>query len=61
MTYFAPLAFVAIIGSLGVALYFMLRGGGDDATDAEGKPKPNPWCVRSPCVSDCPSCCSCAF
>ena len=42
MTYFAPLAFVAIISSLGVALYFMLRGGGDDAIDAEGKPKPNP-------------------
>lgn len=41
MSYFAPLAFVAIIGSLGAALYFMLRGGGD-ATDAEGKPKPNP-------------------
>lgn len=40
MSYFAPLAFVAIIGSLGVALYFMLRGG--HATDAEGKPKPNP-------------------
>lgn len=42
MSYFAPLAFVAIIGSLGAALYFMLRGGGGDATDAEGKPKPNP-------------------
>ena len=41
MSYFAPLAFVAIIGSLGVALYFMLRGG-SGAVDAEGKPKPNP-------------------
>ena len=38
MSYFAPLAFVAIIGCLGVALFFMLRGG---TTDADGKPKPN--------------------
>ena len=30
MTYLVTLAFVAIIGSLGAALYFMLRGGGDD-------------------------------
>jgi len=28
--YLVILAFVAIIGSLGAALYFMLRGGGDD-------------------------------
>lgn len=27
MTYLAILAFVAILGSLGAALYFMLRGG----------------------------------
>ncbi len=27
--YLVILAFVAIIGSLGAALYFMLRGGGD--------------------------------
>ncbi|KQP20527.1 twin transmembrane helix small protein [Pseudorhodoferax sp. Leaf267] len=39
MNYFAPLAFVAIIGSLGAALYFMLRGG--STTDADGKPRPN--------------------
>ena len=38
MHYLAPLAFVAIIGSLGAALYFMLRGGD---TGADGKPKPN--------------------
>ncbi|MEO8543234.1 MAG: twin transmembrane helix small protein [Burkholderiaceae bacterium] len=29
MTYLVILAFVAILGSLGAALYFMLRGGGD--------------------------------
>lgn len=31
MVYLVILAFVAIIGSLGVALYFMLRGGKHDA------------------------------
>ena len=30
--YLVILAFVAIIGSLGAALYFMLRGGNDDLT-----------------------------
>lgn len=38
MTYLAPLAFLAIIASMGAALYFMLRGGD---TDADGKPRPN--------------------
>ncbi|MFT3719369.1 twin transmembrane helix small protein [Pseudorhodoferax sp.] len=37
MHYFALVAFIAIIGSLGAALYFMLRGG----TDADGAPRPN--------------------
>lgn len=37
MSYFALVAFIAIIGSLGAALYFMLRGG----TDADGKRHPN--------------------
>jgi len=32
MMYLVILAFVAIIGSLGAALYFMLRGGDDDPT-----------------------------
>jgi len=39
MGYFALAAFVGILGSLGAALYFMLRGGG---TDAQGRPKPSP-------------------
>jgi len=30
MTYLVILAFVAILGSLGTALYFMLKGGQDD-------------------------------
>lgn len=37
MSYFALVAFIAIIASLGAALYFMLRGG----QDAEGKTRPN--------------------
>lgn len=37
MSYFALVAFIAIIGSLGAALYFMLRGG----MDADGKTRPN--------------------
>lgn len=39
MTYIALAAFAAILGSLGAALYFMLRGG--STTDAQGKSKPN--------------------
>ena len=39
MGYFALAAFIGILGSLGAALYFMLRGGG---TDAEGRAKPSP-------------------
>jgi hypothetical protein len=31
MTYLVIIAFVAIIGSLGAALFFMLKGGGDEA------------------------------
>lgn len=30
MTYLVILAFVAILGSLGAALYFMMKGGQDD-------------------------------
>jgi hypothetical protein len=30
MTYLVIIAFVAIIGSLGAALFFMLKGGGDE-------------------------------
>lgn len=37
MSYFALVAFIAIVGSLGAALYFMLRGG----TDVDGKARPN--------------------
>ncbi len=32
------LAFAAILGSLGAALYFMMR----NRTDADGQPRPNP-------------------
>jgi hypothetical protein len=39
MGYFALAAFIAIIASLGAALYFMLRGG--TAQNADGKPRPN--------------------
>lgn len=36
MTYLVLLAFVAIIGSLGAALFFMLKGGGREG-EARGK------------------------
>jgi len=36
MMYLVILAFVAIIGSLGAALYFMLRGGQEEAPRARG-------------------------
>ena len=39
MSYLAPAAFVCILGCLGAALYFMLRGGG---TDENGQSRPNP-------------------
>ena len=39
MSYFALAAFAAILGCLGAALYFMLRGGG---TDEDGRAKPSP-------------------
>ncbi|MCP5281244.1 MAG: twin transmembrane helix small protein [Rhodoferax sp.] len=35
MTYLVILAFVAIIGSLGAALFFMLRGGGDNQAKSQ--------------------------
>lgn len=35
--YLVILAFVAIIGSLGAALYFMLKGGDDGGADAQAK------------------------
>jgi hypothetical protein len=46
MNYLAPLAFVAIIGSLAAALYFMLRGGGG-TSDSDGKPQPDNRMVRA--------------
>ena len=41
MKYFVIAGFVAIIGSLGAALVFMMRGGqqGDEATDTENPPR----------------------
>jgi hypothetical protein len=39
MGYFALAAFIAIIASLGAALYFMLRGG--TARNADGTPRAN--------------------
>lgn len=38
MTYLVIVAFVAIIGSLGVALIAMLRGGSDASQDETGAP-----------------------
>lgn len=37
MKYLVLLAFVAIIGSLGTALFFMMRGGGKDGQDEARK------------------------
>ena len=39
MTYIAIIGFIAILGSLGAAMYFMLRGGEKDKQD--GKTKAN--------------------
>lgn len=41
MKYFVIASFVAIIGSLGAALLFMMRGGqqGDETTDANRPPR----------------------
>jgi hypothetical protein len=41
MKYFVIASFVAIIGSLGAALVFMMRGGqhGEDSTDADAPPR----------------------
>lgn len=42
MTYLVLIAFIAIIGSLGAALVYMMRGGSDsDMTDDQPR-KPNP-------------------
>jgi len=38
MKYLVLAAFVAILGSLGAALVFMMRGGQSDATDATNSP-----------------------
>lgn len=38
MKYLVISAFIAILGSLGVALVFMMRGGQSDATDAPDEP-----------------------
>jgi hypothetical protein len=35
MTYFATIAFLAIFSSLGLALYFMMRGGRDGAKTSQ--------------------------
>lgn len=37
-TFLVIVAFTGILGSLGAALYFMMRPG----TDADGQPRPNP-------------------
>ena len=39
MNILIPLAFLAILGSLGVALFFMLRGSSEDTADADAKRK----------------------
>jgi hypothetical protein len=39
MTYIAIIGFIAILGSLGAAMFFMLKGGEKDKQ--EGKPKAN--------------------
>lgn len=41
MTYFVTIAFVAIVGSLGAALFFMMRGG----QSAPDKPKKMAWAL----------------
>ena len=42
MKYLVIAAFIAIIGSLGAALVFMMRGGGPDAADVpDGPPRKN--------------------
>jgi Protein of unknown function (DUF2909) len=43
MSYFVIVAFVAILGSLAAALFFMMRGGTQEAEgDAPQAPRPNP-------------------
>ncbi len=37
MTYIAIIGFIAILGSLGAAMYFMLKGGEKDKQDAKSK------------------------
>ena len=44
MTYLVALAFVAILGSLGTALYFMLRGG--NTAEAKAKRMANALALR---------------
>ncbi len=39
MTYLVIIAFVAILASLGVALFFMMRGGGKDDSGANASQK----------------------
>lgn len=43
MSYLVIVAFVAILGSLAAALYFMMRGGTNESQDgSEEAPRPNP-------------------
>jgi Protein of unknown function (DUF2909) len=42
MTYLVIVAFVAILGSLVVALVFMMRGGSDAADEADAAPRKSP-------------------
>jgi flagellar basal body-associated protein FliL len=39
MNILIPLAFLAILGSLGTALFFMLRGSSEETADADAKRK----------------------
>lgn len=43
MSYLVIVAFVAILGSLAAALFFMMRGGAEESQgDASQTPRPNP-------------------
>jgi hypothetical protein len=41
MKYIAIAAFIAILGSLGAALFYMMRGGDSNPADAEAAPRKN--------------------
>jgi hypothetical protein len=55
MTYLVAFAFIAILGSLGSALYFMMKDG------RGGKAKTSTWHARWLSVWGFPSCCLCVF